>query len=1606
MKMSSHGTIVARQNVVVSNEEDNNTSTEELYSFVPQSEIYNPKMVARSKHQQKQRSTRKEKNKQLRKQGKPVPKSLPKPKNGLIKPYEHQSLGEYLYPSAIIDQARESLAQLGEPENSSQLLDVFETLGLLSFTLPKCKSAKEVAAQLALALKTMVNGSLIETAVSSSGVIEWCMSTFGYNIFMPQAGDEETNSSWLDLLPKIKENWEVVRGAPVFEKISNLISMAVSIGLCSATKLKWSVKGIELFRATVMKKHVSAMDFVGAVLDTVVVFIEGGYECWRQKSFTPLLFSNEDGRKFDSLYFTLIELHEHAMIFNLATKPIEYNGEKRPITDLEYGSLLDEAIAMAERAFKSAKGTWQQSVLEKRLTVLRTNRALYNAKRIDGSMRQAPFTIFIWGESGVGKSTVAQVVMADCLRAAGANPDPQYTAIIKESDKYDSTLKGDTAGIFLDDMGNTRAEFLDKSPTERLIDINNNMITYANKADLHEKGKIEVRPRVLVVTSNAPLITHAKTGSIHPYSIVRRGDVHICVKVKPEFAMPDGRLDSYKCMSTFPDSSLVTDVWNLEVYVPDENNKNLNLRPAFGDGINMRPSSINKSLEFLTDKCQKHFEIQRRIVEKGQGLVEARNYCSKCNRASELCKCEMENQAILERSFESIRSQMQQMNGLLNNIAVRIPTCVVSAPIVQKAYMMYNFSDFLDLERQSRRNASSAFMLLVGFLCASDNCSVLTCGTVFLLCVGVYLSTIAAWRDDMCTRLANSRTITRDLFASLRQSKAVQFFSFCVVGRIIYNCVKFTKTLHQTQSALAPTSADEIKKRDAEVNPWANPVVAELHISSKNKNMTHDQVVAKVSQNLFHATLTENNFQQSCDITALGGTLYLLPLHVFANRKDMSVVVTKDDPDNLNSQFRGFVSVAAMTPIPGRDACIVNIPSGGPMADITHLFPDTTTVTGSAHLMYRRSDGHLMSDVIRANWTRDSEAGGPGYQYQAPYNTFSGMCGAVLVSEFAKSSIVGIHLRGISDTPHGKALTITRAEIMEAIRKCDSWVGTMPSHVNGDFPVSRYERQVVTSQDIHPKSPINFLPVGSNVEYLGQNPGRVTHTKSEVIRTPISNLVEEETGVPNKHGPPAFHTWKMWQVSLAHSANPGRGVEPTLVDRAVLDYCGELIDTLQDDQFKGMIHAELKPLTEMETLCGRDGARFIDAMKRSTSKGFPLSGPKSEWIYLLDPEDYPTHACPAKCDAQITDEFNVMVNKLRNGERCYAIFKACVKDEPTKLGKDKVRVFQAADWAFQLIVRKYFLPIARVLSLFPLASECAVGVNAQGPEWDDLAKHMRKFGCDRILAGDYSKYDLRMPAGLIIAAFKCMINVAQKCGQYTDEDITIMKGVCTEVAFSCVAYNGDIIIHRGSNPSGQNLTVYVNCIVNSLLLRCAYYHLHPTDGPAPTPFRQNVAVMTYGDDVKGSVREGYDWFNHMTYAAFLKERDMVFTMPDKESEPTPYMTDDDADFLKRHNHYSEHTGYIHGVLDEASIFKSLHTVLKSKAISPLDQSAMNIDGALREWWQYGPEMYEKRRQQMNRVAERAGITHMCTELDVSFESRLAMFREKYEFDNNKMSTFA
>jgi hypothetical protein len=250
-----------------------------------------------------------------------------------------------------------------------------------------------------------------------------------------------------------------------------------------------------------------------------------------------------------------------------------------------------------------------------------------------------------------------------------------------------------------------------------------------------------------------------------------------------------------------------------------------------------------------------------------------------------------------------------------------------------------------------------------------------------------------------------------------------------------------------------------------------------------------------------------------------------------------------------------------------------------------------------------------------------------------------------------------------------------------------------------------------------------------------------------------------------------------------------------------------------------------------------------------------------------------------------------------------------------------------------------------------------------------------------------------MPAQLMFAAFDILCRLARESGNFSEDDMKIMSGLATDVCYSVTAFNGDLIQLFGSNPSGQNLTVYINSIVNSLLFRCGYFALCPLN-QAPS-FRSVCSLMTYGDDAKSSVRTGHDYFNHISLAEFLSHHDMKFTMPDKESVPTKYMLDSEADFLKRRNIWNERLNLWTGALDEMSIFKSLHAVLKSSAVSNAEQSMMNIDGALREWFYHGRDVYEFRRIQMNEVAKKCNISHGCKGLHLTYEDLEGVFTVKY-----------
>jgi len=92
---------------------------------------------------------------------------------------------------------------------------------------------------------------------------------------------------------------------------------------------------------------------------------------------------------------------------------------------------------------------------------------------------------------------------------------------------------------------------------------------------------------------------------------------------------------------------------------------------------------------------------------------------------------------------------------------------------------------------------------------------------------------------------------------------------------------------------------------------------------------------------------------------------------------------------------------------------------------------------------------------------------------------------------------------------------------------------------------------------------------------------------------------------------------------------------------------------------------------------------------------------------------------------------------------------------------------------------------------------------------------------------------------------------------------------------------------------------------------------------------------------------------------FLRTMDIEFTMPDKKSEATPFLSIDKTDFLKRRSIKTEAIGgYYVGALDVDSIWKSLFCYRKNTNHEEVNIMYGIVTSALVEFFYHGKEVFE------------------------------------------------
>lgn len=1435
----------------------------------------------------------------------------------------------------------------------------------------------------------------------------------------------------------VMNKWDLFKTNTIFKKISYLMSAAMSLTVCTTKQIEWSPFGLKLISVEAAKEQLAAVDVIDALIKTFVWVSEVGWRCFETRSIAPILYSDVKVQQYNEDCDWVLAKADSAIAGN--------------IDDL--GSFENKLNAVLKQTcvMKAAKSEGPTSLwLQRKYTDLMNISEKLAAKRKNTDIRVLPLGFSIHGPTAVGKTTLGKLTMHQSLAAMDFMNDQN---VVDDSriltmdmfDKYQSTWTSDILGVFMDDIGNAKSDFSKDNPhTSVIIKFFNNVAAQAIKAELNAKGVVFIDFKVGIVTTNVKDLD-ARCYSNCPESILRRF-YHVKCDVKEEFRKKGSTMLDKGHKDIRNATSLVLDVWDLtiEEVVTYETSPGktaykfeiMDLKMDDGSILHCEKLGLKDYLRAIIHLSVIHKAEQDSLMHKAKHAAKT-VFCATCKQYPEFCTCVMKdvkphsaelvvamvNEATKSAFRSYVRSWMRPVetfNYLIGFSPLRkmatqtlarelqeemhrtgtpliialTPNWLFESRVFKRTVSTWNTSAALyDLRRPMKVMGGSCFLLFGYGLYNADLYSLL-------------LSLVALWISTCITYVLHRRRVAQleDIYMQKRDAlpefaknirdgkfpKGILFVATLAIG------VKLIKMWNEKRLKAKPQSLtpEEIEKQPS----WFGFMMDQVGWKAKSQvqNVLPDHIKRTCEKNLWWGEfIRQDGTKTACNVICPEKGVVWFPRHLFYPKADMSKppvdwleVTCYRDEDRVKSKVC-FKAQMGYNVVLDQELDLVAafVPTCPDVSSnfLKHLPESLPTGTSMCTLMAREDNVKIVSEPMSV------KHGMYGHKYMKMYGgeytttlAKDGTCMGILVPEGKSPVILGFHIGGNCSYKYGVMMTITRQRAQSLKDKLFELPGLRPIAAATNLPETQYGKPLLASTDVHPNSQmLANRDENAIVDVYGSTHLRA-EAKSRVERSILSPKIEEHFHVVNQWGAPRLKpNWKAFNATLQHIINPSKMFLPSLLERARQDWLKPILEFAKDLNSKEGI----APLSDKEMVLGVPGKRFLDAVPMTTGMGFPVFGPKTNWFEEIRDGEKLVDRIPHQ---MVKDEMARMMDCWKRGERAYPVTTATLKDEPTPENKEKVRVFQASAVAFGLWIRKFFLPIARVFSLCPLLSEMAVGVNAFGPQWDELMTHAEKFAPDRkILALDYSKYDVRMGGDMTYKVLQCFIDVAEVLN-YSREDIFVMSMMVVDIIHPLVDYNGTMIMIYNINTSGNNITVYINSIAGALYLRMGFFHCCPEK----ENFRDWVAAMTYGDDEDGSVHhEVRDRFNFLTYKEFLAEHGVKITLPDKSDDECEFLLIEEADFLKRQSNFIPEIGTRIGKLNEDSIFKSLHCNLKSKTETPTTVAISCVETAMHEWFAHGREVYEDRQKKMQAVCDDIGLP--VPAVYYTFDERVTMWKEKY-----------
>lgn len=1214
--------------------------------------------------------------------------------------------------------------------------------------------------------------------------------------------------------------------------------------------------------------------------------------------------------------------------------------------------------------------------------------SFYDTIRVQGNgsnSRVKPMFVFLYGKPGVGKSNL-MYEMSNAIAKANALPSDSksiyhWTMGANFQDGFDHTK----TTVFIDDADTSPAPLAAgvRNIVEDIQMLVNNTAYPVEQARVDMKGVVFANPLLVFQASNY-LGGRASSFSLCPDAYYRRMDFHVEVKVKPEFALPDGRLDADKAAQ-----SQSHDMWDLHVRYY---RKTDNVQDFLTDATvySFTEFMVLFQERFRANLIQQNALLNRRAFSGG--------FCGTCGLSlHKNCSCPPIGPFELEgRSQRAMDFIVQNWTGSrtfrASTIAEYYGNEYPHGQTMNELCSVYRLVRMRlhDPNCDFRRSSLDSFFLIPQGL--RDRFEELVEEIEAQL-----LDDGDLWTDRGDTSpkpwyLRFRQQMIVNFYASRRSSIREFYEAIPLVQRftITYCCavVGIITVLAGLEFVITKIFASKrLEARELNAgNSLAPPnwfkadqtFTPGVPKTFGQSTFTYDDAVVAIKDS--HVEIWDSN-GLFCHGFCVAHNMVLTVTHVM-NCTDVFVMQN-------GTRLPLRVSTDTMRILPSSKELSVFLVSGlkGTLGICNKMWAEVD------ESIQQFDEIHVMQPALKYKPSHNCVA--MVERERALVTDFPstyGDCGSVYLARHGSNwKVVAMHfgsqhvtgafhqthkaLGGLVTAGELRAIVMTMGTKLEGVVPVLSVISRDPDFIVGRFGA---KSEILSAIANH----------GAHVHQIGELhpplPGSTMKTKMK-WSIMIDDLRELEVDLCGMHG-----YWKMplfrgemlnaigekdpegkWESAFSNMFKTQNRANPDtqLMKLALYDYLSgmEQLDT-----------QGYATLSEEATISGVPGS-YVHAVNMKTSVGPPFIGSKRAHVVCNAGDSYISPDV-----ARTIDEVEAVLEHSIPSVVCVC----SLKDEPMKHTKKWPRVFNNLPFAINFLMKKYGAGWKSFVRANFAFFESAVGINMTSVECEKVLNFLQRVAelDGDMYDGDIIAMDKSFNAEFFLFVALVVYAVSWLIGIDADKNWRL----CMSMQHVTYYVKGDLF--RGLfNPSGHDQTVEYNGFAVSLGERYVHYRTNPYKGdwgvinkwfatfftnPIPLgdqthlTFRKKVGLVTYGDDNLKGMKPG----PAPDYGRIWKE-ELGFVMTDAatKEEVLTEKSVETISFLKRSFRFLPEANRWVAALDHKSMARMV-MFKRDSSLTDIDHAAVTSSEFLRECVYHGREFYEKYLTFFNGLAQKYGFS--------------------------------